>query len=95
MRIYNFTGRAEERHKIEFKNPEEFLKTKLQKGCIFGRENILSHGVYREMGWQYDFRPFLKRFIVKQYDDWSEYYCLNKTVLRKLLHGTIQEIREI
>ena len=95
MQIYNFTGKAKEENKIDFKKPEEFLKRKFEKGCIFGQDNLLRNGIYKEMGWSYDFKPFLKRFLVKQYGNWSEYYCLNKTTLRKLIFGKVEEIREL
>lgn len=95
MQIYNFTGKAKEENKIDFKEPGEFLKRKFEKGCIFGQDNLLRTGTYKEMGWSYDFKPFLKRFLVKQYGNWSEYYCLNKTTLRKLIFGKVEEIREL
>ena len=41
---------------------------------------------------KYDFKPFLKRILVKQYGTWSEYFAPNKTKLRKCLYGRIDEM---
>lgn len=77
------------------KSINDFLKEKFDKGCISGQENLKKYGVYRILGWEFNFRPYLKRFIVKQYDQWSECYAPNKTALRKCTNGKIQEIYEI
>ena len=75
--------------------PIEFLETKYQRGCIFGLDNLQRSGRYRLMGWCYDFSPFLKKYLVKQYDSWQEYYAPNKTLLRNSIYGSIGEIVEI
>ena len=54
--------------------------------------NVAGSGFYKSMGYKYDFRPFLKKILVKQYDSWQEYYAPNKTALRKCLHGAIQKM---
>lgn len=77
---------------LENCTPEEFLKSKYIRGCIFGLDNLQKEGVYRLMGWKFDFRLFLKRFLVKQHESWSEYYAPNKTSLRKSIYGRIDEI---
>lgn len=43
--------------------------------------SYLSVGLYRLMGYELDFRPFLKRFLVRRkYDsDYTVVYALNKT----------------
>ena len=42
-------------------------------------------GVVRCMGWLYDFRPYMKRYLVHdKYYGWREIYSLNKTAIRKL-----------
>lgn len=53
------------------------------------------NGYLKIGGWCYDFRDDLKKFLVKQYGQWTEYYCHNKTLLRKSLYGTIEKIIEI
>jgi len=57
--------------------------------------NIERYGVCKLMGYKYDLRPYLRLFAVKQYDFYSECYAVNKTLLRKSLHGRIQRIVEI
>jgi hypothetical protein len=46
-------------------------------------------------GWSFSFRGYLKRYVVRQYDSWSEHYAFDKTALRKALCGKIEEIHEI
>lgn len=52
-------------------------------------------GVIKMGGWAFDFRPYLKTYLVKQYDRWQEYMAFDKTSLRTILSGTIQRIVEI
>ena len=47
------------------------------------------------MGWMFCFKDVLKRFVYKQYGSWSEAYACNKTHLRKITYGRIDEIVEI
>jgi len=47
------------------------------------------------MGWAYDFRPNLKKFLVKQYGTWTEIYAPNKTLARKQFIGKIDAIKEL
>jgi len=45
-------------------------------------------GIYKEMGWAYDFRPLMKRYVYRQkHHGWQEGYAPNKKVLRKLIRG--------
>lgn len=71
---------------------EDFLKL-YNKSCS-GRYNAL-RGYLKLGGWMYDFRNDLRKFIVKQNGEWTEYYCHNKTLLRKSLYGRIERIIEI
>lgn len=95
MQIYKFTTTATESPTIKIENPKDFLKSKYTKGCIFGLDNLQKIGMYKLMGWAYDFRPYLKRYVVKQYDQWNEYYAPNKTSLRATIFGRIDKILEI
>ncbi len=56
--------------------------------------NIINSGVYKLMGYAYDFRPFLKQYVYKQYGQWHEAYAINKTYLRKITYGIIDKIIE-
>jgi len=57
--------------------------------------NIQRSGCFKNLGYLYDLRPHLKKFVVKQYDSWQEYYAPNKTLLRKAIYGRVQTIVEI
>jgi hypothetical protein len=95
IQMWKFSNTATENPTMSIDNPKEFLKTKYTNGCVFGIDNLQKNGVFRLMGWAYDFRPYLKRYVVKQYDQWQEYYAPNKTSLRAILYGRIDKIQEI
>jgi hypothetical protein len=76
--------------------PEVFVHYKLTGSYFdFGVERITSQGIYREQGFAYDLRPFLRKFLYKKYGSWHEIYALNKTNVRKLVGGTITKIIEL
>lgn len=40
------------------------------------------NGIYHLMGYEFDFRPFFKKWLVKfKYDGWEEMYAPNKTFI--------------
>lgn len=92
LRVVDFTGRAQEKHRLDITDPKAFLERQFSSSYL---PEIGNTGVYRNMGWLYDFRPYLNRYVVCQYNSWQAYYCLNKTLLRKLLRGRVQEIVQI
>jgi hypothetical protein len=57
--------------------------------------DLRRHGYIKSMGYLYILKPFLKNYLVKQFDSWIEYYAPNKTLLRKSLSGKIDKIIEI
>lgn len=82
------------------------LRDKLNKGEKMNRaeknwlaENVRSNSYFRTavplMGYRFDFSDVLKKFVVKQYDHWFEYYAPDKTSLRSVLYGRIDQIVEI
>jgi hypothetical protein len=80
----------------EIGDPLEFLKEKYSSRFSFGLDNLLRGGHYKLMGYAYDFRPHLKKFLYKQnYYGWQEAYAPNKTLLRKAVYGTIEKIIEL
>lgn len=97
VQAYKFssTARSECPDLLGDMTPEEFLKTKYVRDCISGLDNLMSTGRYLLYGWSFNFRPYLKRILVKQYDGWQEYYAPNKTALRRCLYGRIQEMVEL
>lgn len=73
-------------------NPEQFLKETLSNRFTFGAVEIMDSGVYRLLGFRYDLRPWLKRFVYKQYGRWQDIYAIDRTNLRKLVSGKIDKI---
>jgi len=47
------------------------------------------------LGYQFDFSDVLRKFIVKQYNTWYEYYAIDRTSLSAYLYGHIDQIVEI
>lgn len=82
------------------------LREKLNKGHKMDRaekdwlaENVRNNAYFRTavplMGYRFDFSDVLRKFLVNQYGQWSEYYAPDKTSLRNTLYGTINQIVEI
>lgn len=46
------------------------------------------------MGWRFDFSDVLSRFLINCNGSWSCVYAFNKTQVRKLVYGKIDEIVE-
>ena len=47
------------------------------------------------MGWRFDFSDVLKKYLVNQYGQWSEYFAPDKTSLREILCGRVNQIVEL
>ena len=75
--------------------PKEFIERKYSGGLQFGIEGLQSNGVYLYMGWSFEFKQLLKRYLYKQHNQWHECYAPNKALLRKSVYGRINEIIEI
>ena len=82
------------------------LRVKLNRGEAMSREEkdwlceaVNSNTYFRTavpvMGYRFDFFDVLKKYLVKQYGQWTEYYAPDRTSLRKLLYGRINQIVEI
>jgi hypothetical protein len=82
------------------------LRVKLNKGEKMDRteknwlaENVRSNCYFRTavplQGYRFDFADVLNKYIVNQYGSWSEYYAPDKTSLRAVLYGRINQIVEI
>lgn len=57
--------------------------------------NIRSCGCAKFLGYQYDLRPYLKKYVYKQHGRWYECFAPNKTLLRNSTIGKIEKIIEI
>ena len=73
----------------------EFLKERYNKNFMFGLDNLKQYGGFKIMGWFIDFKPIMKKFIIKQYGYLYECYAFNKTDLRNSIFGKIEYIKEI
>lgn len=82
------------------------LREKLNNGHKMDRaekdwlaKNVRNNAYFRTavplMGYRFDFSDVLRKFLVNQYGQWSEYYAPDKTSLRNTLYGTINQIVEI
>ena len=82
------------------------LRVKLNRGEAMSREEkdwlceaVNSNTYFRTavpvMGYRFDFFDVLKKYLVKQYGQWAEYYAPDRTSLCKHLHGRTKQIVEI
>ena len=81
------------------------LRMKLYRGECMSREEknwlceaVNSNTYFRTavplQGYRFDFFDVLKKYLVKQYGQWAEYYAPDRTSLRKHLYGRIKQIVE-
>ena len=75
--------------------PKEHLKKVYDGGYHSQLINIQHEGGVKFAGWFYDFRPFLKKYLYKQYGSWCEIYAPNKTLLRKSVYGRVDKIVQL
>lgn len=82
------------------------LREKLNKDEKLNRaeKNWLAEAVNRNayfkravplMGYRFGFEDVLKSYIVKQYGSWAEYNAPDKTSIRSIIYGRIDQIAEI
>lgn len=88
---YPFVGHVDQTYRPTLEL--DFLKRAYVR-FYTNNENLIRYGCYKSMGYSYDFRPYLKQFLYKQYGIWHEAYAPNKTTLRKVIYGRIDEIIE-
>lgn len=82
------------------------LRVKLNRGERMNREEknwlceaVNSNTFFRTavplQGYRFDFFDVLKKYLVNQYGQWTEYYAPDRTSLRAYLYGRINQIVEI
>ena len=82
------------------------LRMKLNRGECMSREEknwlceaVNSNTYFRTavplQGYRFDFFDVLKKYLVNQYGQWTEYYAPDRTSLRAYLYGRINQIVEI
>jgi len=98
MKAIAFTNNVDKKNinkEIE-SNPKQFVEEKLTGNKFdFGVDEITTQGIFKLMGYKYDLRQFLTKFVYKQYGNWQEIYALNKTNVRYLVGGKIDKIIEV
>ena len=67
------------------KTVKEWLNMKFDNHYHFGIDN-LQHGFYKEGGWCFDLRPFMKKYIYTFYDSVYVGYAPNVKGLRSANH---------
>ena len=93
---FSETARAEKPDILRrFGTAKAFLESKYDRGLIFGLDHLRDSGFYRVAGWAFDLRPWMKKYVYKQYNHWQEAYAPSKTLLRRSLYGRVEKIVEI
>lgn len=67
---------------------KNWITQKARDGVYFNKGIALG-------GYYFDFSDVFKRYFVKQYGHISEYYAVDKTALRSVLYGRIEEIVKV
>ena len=91
---YAFVNHVDTKATPVISDAVEFLKRAYVR-YFTNNDNLIRFGCYKLMGYQYDFRPFLKKYLYKQYGSWYEAYAPNKTLLRQVTYGRIEQIIEL
>lgn len=91
---YPFVSHVDQNLRPTIEEPKEFLK-KAYVRFYTNNDNLIRYGCYKLMGYKYDFKKYLKKYLFKQYGNWREVYAPNKTLLRQVIGGRIDKIIEI
>lgn len=67
---------------------KNWITRSVRESCYF-QQGVALQGYY------FDFSDILKRYFVKQYGHVAEYYAIDKTALRSILYGRIEDIVEV
>ena len=96
VNFYRFNPQATQTAREDYINsPAEFLEKNYTKGGYY-LDALANTGYVRNMGWIYDYRSFLKLYVVKFLNaGLREVYAPNKTAIRKTSYGRIIYIVEI
>ena len=86
-KVYKLRERLDNGGKLS-RSEKNWLTRSLQECCHFKCGIAL-------MGYCFDFSDVLKRYFVKQYGHVAEYYAVDKTSLRSVLYGRIEDIIEV
>jgi len=89
-----FVAHVNQTERPTIENPKEFLKRAYVR-FYTNNDNLIRCGCYKLMGYKYDFQPYLKKYLYKQYGQWNEVFAPNKTLLRQVIGGRIESIKEL
>jgi hypothetical protein len=92
---YPFVSHVNQENRPVITNPADFLAKVYGRGFHSALPDMLSSGVYKRMGYCYDFGPLLQKYLYKQHGMWLEVYAPNKTSLRAAIHGHIEKIVDL
>ncbi|SUB97407.1 Uncharacterised protein [Prevotella disiens] len=77
---------------------DELLRAWLEKKnwlCEAVNSNTYFRTAVPLQGWRFNFFDVLKKYLVNQYGQWTEYYAPDRTSLRAYLYGRINQIVEL
>lgn len=83
-KVYKLRERLDNGDKLS-REEKNWLTRNVKECCHFKRGIAL-------MGYRFDFSDVLKRYFVKQHGHIAEYYTIDKTALRSVLYGRIEDI---
>lgn len=86
-KVYKLRERLDNGDKLS-REEKNWLTRNVKECCYFKRGIAL-------MGYRFDFSDVLKRYFVKQHGHIAEYYAIDKTALRSVLYGRIEDIIEV
>lgn len=81
-------GTPEQRRQKLNREEKNWITRNVWESIYFKRGIALS-------GYHFDFSDVLKRYFVKQHGSIHEYYAIDKTALRSILYGRIEDIVEV
>lgn len=62
-------------------------------------DRVMYNGIFKNGiplgGWFFGFGRYLKRFLVRQHDEWEEVWGVNQKIVCRLITGYVDEIYEI
>ena len=101
MRYYKFTDtefKAEELYpyKLIEKAEKKELSEEQKKRIVENTMSCVSQrGHWCQGGWAFDFRPYMKRYIVNRKGSWFPIYSFTRRMAIEVLHFQPDEIYEI
>lgn len=102
VNCFPFVPYASDKPPFQIIDIKGFLKQFYSGGYQSQQANVIHEGIYKQSGWCYNLKPFLKRFIVKfEYDSrkWEEFYAPSKAKLKTYLSSFTEssfiDIREL